>query len=336
MSPRSLLRLSPAVALPLMLGAGPRISPAGDARPFSLEYPLRCTMGTDCFIQQYADHDPSPGFRDYRCGNRGYDGHDGTDFRVATIAAQRRGVDVLAAADGVVLAARTEEEDVIKTEQSRESVRGKECGNGLLIAHNDGWQTQYCHMARGSVVLREGQSVVAGAVLGKVGLSGDTQFPHLHVSVRHYGKKVDPFRPDPTDTSCPAPARSLWSPSAAALLAYRLTEIINSGFATRSLTMTDIDEEKVVIPSLDSPAFVAYQRAIGLRAGDVMHLLVEGPDGKAYIANEQTVDRPKAQYFMFAGRKRPDEGWSKGTYSARFWVEHQGAVIAERTATLTF
>lgn len=331
---RQNLRAIPLLTLPLLLGASAD-APTQEKAPFSLAYPLRCTMGAECFIQQYADRDPSPAVRDYRCGARSYDGHDGTDFRVATIAAQKRGVDVLAAADGIVLAARADEEDVLKTAESRDSVKGKECGNGLLIAHDDGWQTQYCHMARGSIVLREGQSVVKGAVLGKVGLSGDTQFPHLHLSVRHYGQKIDPFRPDPKSTSCGPSTRSLWSASDAPSLAYQPTEIINSGFAAGALTMADIDEERATAPTPESAAFVVYQRAIGLRTGDMLHMLVEGPDGKAYIAHEQPLDRAKAQFFVFAGRKRPEGGWKKGTYKARFWVEHEGQIVAERRATLT-
>ena len=38
--------------------------------------------------------------------------------------------------------------------------------------------------------------VEAGTVLGQIGLSGRTQFPHVHLSVRKDGKVVDPFDPD--------------------------------------------------------------------------------------------------------------------------------------------
>ena len=72
------------------------------AAAVSLQVPVDCRVGESCFIQQYADHDPGPGAKDYRCGSLTYDGHDGTDFRLPTTAAQRAGVKVLAAADGMV------------------------------------------------------------------------------------------------------------------------------------------------------------------------------------------------------------------------------------------
>ncbi len=75
-------------------------------------------------------------------------------------------------------------------------VTGRECGNGVVLTHENGFETQYCHLAKGSIDLREGQRVQAGDVIGQVALSGKTQFPHLHLSVRQNGQEVDPFDPD--------------------------------------------------------------------------------------------------------------------------------------------
>ncbi len=79
-----------------------------------------------------------------------------------------------------------------------------DCGNGLVIDHGDGWQTQYCQRKQGSVRGNNGQTVAAGDVLGQVGLSGRTLFPHLHISARKDGETVGPFQPDALDT-CNAP-----------------------------------------------------------------------------------------------------------------------------------
>ena len=91
---------------------------------------------------------------------------------------------------------------------------GRDCGNGVVIDHDDGWQTQYCHLRRGSVGVTRGQAVARGDRLGVVGMSGRTQFPHLHLSVRRDGAVIDPFAPsDPprcTDAAQTAPA-PLWS-----------------------------------------------------------------------------------------------------------------------------
>lgn len=34
----------------------------------SLSMPLACTIGVDCFIQNYVDNDTSAHYGDYRCG----------------------------------------------------------------------------------------------------------------------------------------------------------------------------------------------------------------------------------------------------------------------------
>ena len=72
-------------------------------QPIELKLPIECEIGRSCFIQNYVDHDASPNARDYQCGTLTYDSHDGTDFRLPTLVAQRAGVNVLAVADGKVL-----------------------------------------------------------------------------------------------------------------------------------------------------------------------------------------------------------------------------------------
>ena len=44
------------------------------AEPISLDLPVRCELGRDCFVQNYVDHDPTRQARDYQCGTRTYDG----------------------------------------------------------------------------------------------------------------------------------------------------------------------------------------------------------------------------------------------------------------------
>jgi murein DD-endopeptidase MepM/ murein hydrolase activator NlpD len=76
------------------------------------------------------------------CGSRTYIDHDGTDFRLKTMAQQRRGVDVLAAAAGRVVGGRDEVPDISVRVRGALAVKGQECGNGVLIDHGGGWHTQ--------------------------------------------------------------------------------------------------------------------------------------------------------------------------------------------------
>lgn len=53
-------------------------------------------------------------------------------------------------------------------------------GNHVVVDHEDGVFSVYCHLQRGSVAVRVGQRVETGEQLGMVGNSGNTTEPHLH------------------------------------------------------------------------------------------------------------------------------------------------------------
>ena len=86
---------------------------------------------------------------------------------------------------------------------------GKECGNGVVIAQDQSWETQYCHLKERSISVKVGDTVQVGDVLGKIRLSGRTQFPHVHISVRHNGTRIDPFAPSGRLT-CNSSTDTLW------------------------------------------------------------------------------------------------------------------------------
>jgi murein DD-endopeptidase MepM/ murein hydrolase activator NlpD len=109
---------------------------APPAGAFDLAFPADCTLGAGCYIQQYHDHDPGPEATDYTCGPLSYDGHDGTDIALPTRAAMATGVAVLAAAPGVVKGLRDGVADAAPFPT------GQDCGNGVVIDHGNGWETQ--------------------------------------------------------------------------------------------------------------------------------------------------------------------------------------------------
>jgi murein DD-endopeptidase MepM/ murein hydrolase activator NlpD len=63
-------------------------------------------------------------------------------------------------------------------------------GNRIIIRHEDGTETWYCHLSR--FVKRSG-SVDAGQVIGNVGATGNATGSHLHLEVRPGGG--DPVNP---------------------------------------------------------------------------------------------------------------------------------------------
>lgn len=300
----------------------------------TLRLPVACEIGRTCFIQHYVDHVDSSEASDYRCGTLTYDGHDGTDIRVPTLAAMKSGVDVVAAADGKVLRTRDGMEDVSITGRGRESVADIECGNGALIDHGNGWQTQYCHMAKGSLAVKSGDSLKAGDRIGRIGLSGMTEFPHLHFTLRKDGKVVDPFMPGPPTKSCESRGyNSLWEESLKPSLAYQAGSVLNKGFAPGPVTMEAVESGTAErnTPTTSSPALVAYIRSIGLKKGDVQTLTLFDADGKPVAQNKAPpLDRDKAQWLAFAGIKQPSGGFQPGLYRAIYRVERDGKPAIEQ------
>ena len=312
-------------ALPLLLA-----SPAAAAPP-QLAMPISCTIGQTCEVQSYMDLDPGPDAKDYRCGARTYNAHGGVDIALRNMAAMRAGVPVLAAAPGKVARLRDGVPDVSVRGRPPGPIDSQECGNGVVIGHEDGWETQYCHMRQGSVRVKVGDVVKAGDPIGLVGLSGNTEFPHLHLTVRERTTTVDPFAYGLAPGACGG-GRSLWSPAATAALAYKTRIVFTVGFAGSDTKLGDQIEDGVVTPATArAPALLAYVRAIGLQTGDVETLRLLGPDGKVVAeTTTQPLARPRAQQFRYVGSRNKGPGFAPGVYQAVYTVANSGKVVVER------
>jgi hypothetical protein len=284
-------------------------------------------------VQSYVDHDLSKGSRDYQCGSRTYDGHDGTDIRLLDLGMQRSGVEVLAAATGRVVGARDGMTDISVRSIGKASIAGKECGNGVVLDHDNGWRTQYCHMAKGSIRVKTGDRVAEGQPIGLVGLSGDTEFPHLHFTVKLAGAVVDPFAFGPALDSCNSGGRSLWASALHARLDYRAREILNYGFSAVSPTMELIESGDIKNhpPNRQSGALVAYIRVIGLQKGDEQVLTLLSPDGSLFSEYAPpALESNKAQFFMSAGKTRKAPAWPQGTFAATYRVTRNGTELMRK------
>ncbi len=62
----------------------------------------------------------------------------------------------------------------------------------LEITHPFGVRTRYAHASK--VVVRVGEEVDKGQIVGHVGMTGQTTGPHLHFEIEMGGKPVDPVR----------------------------------------------------------------------------------------------------------------------------------------------
>lgn len=291
---------------------------AGDGPRFDL--PLVCPTGVGCVVRSFVDHDPGPEAKDWRCGRLTYDGHKGTDIRVPDGRAMAEGIQVLAAAPGKVLRRRDGMYDVSIRVGGADAVRDREAGNSIIIDHGDGWETQYGHLRKGSIVVKPGDTVAAGQPIALMGLSGNTEFTHLHFEVRRKGEPVDPFSGAAMAEGCDVGGSPLLTGSALTALAYREEAPFDAGFAFERADpwMARAGGYAETELTQDSSALVFWIDVLGHRTGDRQTIRLLGPDGAVLAESSDMAEETKVQWFQFVGIKRPDQGWSAGRYRGEY------------------
>ena len=95
--------------------------------------------------------------------------HKGIDFKAPA------GTNVFAGLEG----------KIILTEISDEAY-----GNQIIIQHSEVYQTRYAHLDK--ILVKKGQTVNQGDVIGTVGNTGKSTGPHLHFEIMKNGEPVNP------------------------------------------------------------------------------------------------------------------------------------------------
>jgi hypothetical protein len=268
-------------------------------------------------VANYVDVDQTSDARDFRCGPRTYDGHDGVDFAIRDQAVIEHGVRVLASAPGTIRSVRDGMADhALLTEESRTRMAGRECGNGIVIDHEEGWQTQYCHFRKGSVLVHVGEPVNRGTPIGLVGLSGKTEFPHLHLTVRNRDQVVDPFTGQRRGAGCGGMVHPVWAPPG---LDYEPAALYHADFSNGPPNIENIRKGSQPGDSLErtTRVLVLWVEAFGVQVGDELRFQIFGPDGQLLLDRTQHVDRTQARRFAFAGARLRESAWASGQYSGR-------------------
>ncbi len=65
-------------------------------------------------------------------------------------------------------------------------------GRMVEVEHADGFTTRYGHLSK--ILVKKGQQLSAGDIVGKVGSTGRSTGPHLHYEVRRNGEALNPSR----------------------------------------------------------------------------------------------------------------------------------------------
>ncbi|MBM3502407.1 MAG: M23 family metallopeptidase [Alphaproteobacteria bacterium] len=315
----------PPVAAPTTVVPPAVVTPPLATAP-RFEMPVRCADG-ECFVQNYIDVDSTPDARDYSCGRLTYDRHTGVDVRVANMEIVRRGIPVIASAPGVVRGVRDGLEDVNFREIGDEAVRGKECGNGVLINHNDGWVSQYCHLRKDSIVVQNGQEVKVGDRLGFVGMSGKAEFPHVHFEVRYRGTPVDPFTGATVGSGCDVPKNPIFAKPALEALAYRPSGLLNAGFSSsepKSDQVLDGKQQQVnFLPNAERIYF--WTEIYGRNDGDRERFVVRQPSGEilAQATREATGGHKARSLTHMVVTLQNRVAWPIGTYRGEYVLERK-------------
>ncbi|MBT5108857.1 MAG: M23 family metallopeptidase [Rhodospirillaceae bacterium] len=308
-----------------------------EAPPPRFDLPLDCLAGPDCFVQKYVDHAPDGAYRDYRCGSLSDDGHKGTDFRLRDFKMMERDISVRAAAPGTVVTTRDGMPDVHMGLVGKDAVFDRGLGNAVVIDHGDGWRTIYAHLRRGGVSVTKGQRVASGDPIGVIGLSGLTEFPHVHFQVNHRGTPVDPFtgasvQPDAKSDVCGEfTSASLWRKSALDSLTYQRAFLLHAGFSDKVMKraalqygLYDRDTFPTTARNLLFGVFFA-----GVRAGDVYRLRFFDPGGGVIFDKTGTFPKHSGVRFLTGGKSNRTRPWRTGLYQAKFELGANNAPILD-------
>jgi len=308
-----------------------------------LGIPVDCNF-RDCFIQNLPDRDSTIGVVDSFCESASYDGHKGTYIRVPSLVELEKGFDVLAVLDGKIKRVRNNVEDrIILKSSDRIKVKGRECGNGLVIDHGNGIETQYCHLKQGSIPFKVGKVVSKGEKIGQIGLSGLTEFPHLHLSIRLNNRLVDPNSGQFLDEACghyQANFKPLWefdinnlNPKALYIREAPYRHILKMG-----LTGQIPEHSKLVINGGPKNANTSNSKILGwvwfsnLLKGDQVELELRRSGKLIAKGRSEQLPKPKADYSFYVGKKRVPK---KGRYELNVVVYDSNGKIA-KTASDAF
>lgn len=274
-----------------------------------LTIPVGCNLGKDCWISNLPEHsrDGEPGF-DYHCNKKSYLGHSGTDFAIRDMKAMKDGVDVISPIDGTIARVRDGVTDISVKKLGVENLNGKDCGNAVAIERGD-YEYLLCHMKEFSLVVHKGQKVKRGQKIGEIGLSGRSEYPHLHITARKKDKNgnwawFDPFYNKGNE--CGADAKSMWlHADALEKAASKGGLVYNFGFSYNIPTAEQIRKGDFnEIGFARTPNIITcWVDIFSTNPGDKITLRLHDPESDLKLEQSFVIDKYQARYMKFIGKK---------------------------------
>lgn len=298
-----------------VIGRASAARAGADGTPPVLAVPVACRPGVDCLVSSFVDMAEGESYRDFSCGALSYNDHKGTDIRLPSQVEMMRGYPVVAAAPGRVVTVRDGMPDANFNLFGRDAVTDRGLGNVVGIDHGNGWRTYYGHMRQSSLKVEQGEEVEAGQPLGLVGLSGLTEFPHVHFQVMRDNTPIDPFTGLRLEGGCGIEGTSLWAPEAAAALKYPRTLLLRFGFSDRVLNEPAV-EYMLFKDEIDASkgAIVLHAHLSGLQERDRVEIRIYKPNGEIFAdAGIDITELAQSRTFP-VGKKDLTEPPDTGTY----------------------
>ena len=146
---------------------------------------IKSTLNESSLSMPVPDKGVNSPFQKKRClPNQKCRAHNGTDYDASP------GTETASIADGIVKTAK------FGTGIHNKPYRESKCGGTIIIQHDNGYRSSYCHMKK--INVNKGDIVKQGDIIGQTGGkkgekgSGNSLGPHLHFGLKLNGKWVDP------------------------------------------------------------------------------------------------------------------------------------------------
>ena len=256
----------------------------------------------NCWITNHVDLDDRIGrVSDYMCGVKATDNNQSTHISLASRATVTKNIPVIAAADGKVSVANNV---------------GGFCGTRVLIKHDDGWETSYCHLNPATIQVRVGQDVQQGQIIGSIGTSGQTEWPRLSFATIRNGMVFDPFSGRTAIEGCSAKTQSLWQGSMNP--PYEPAAVTSAGFMVGYISNSDILNGTAQVASAirtDTTQLSLWSLMMNLRKNDEISMIIKHENGTILKEFDQTIQKDTIYYPLNLSVIRRNILWDAGNYT---------------------
>ena len=263
-----------------------------NAKAIELQFPVACTLMQNCWITNHVDLDNSDGqIEDYMCGSKVTDGNSSTHISLGSMQAQEQNIPVVAVADGTVTTAK---------------YVGGFCGLRIVIDHDKGWQSSYCHLKPETFIVKEGQKIKSGQILAAVGNSGSgTSWPRLSYALLRNNMVFDPFSGRTSLEGCSKQSKPLWTNAVNPL--YEPAQVTSIGFNVGEVSNTSIlygTASEATVIDKSTPQLSLWGLLMNIQKGDEILLKIEDPSGRVLEESKFTANATRERYPIYLSQMR--------------------------------